>query len=188
MLLPLDTLEASLGKLSQPPVNYTMKLAASSNNLLLRYNNKPVIPPVAGRYLGSPVHPIRPKIAHLYENRDRNTLWWRVSVSQLTHLKRVVRSWCARRARIAFQQALKQQGFDRLGVPIPSLPCAQDERLTGSLDIIIRPPCVKQSFETVQQDTHRLLGSILSQRAMHLERTAENLNGSSESRRSSEPS
>lgn len=149
-----------------------MKLAASSSNLLLRYNNKPIISPIASRYLLSPVHPIHPKIAHLYEHRDRDTLWWRVSVSQLTHLKRVVRSWCARRARIAFEQALKQQGFDRLGIPIAGHECAQKERLTGSLDIIIRPPCIKQSFETVQQDTHRLLEKILSQRAMHFDRAA----------------
>lgn len=93
-------------------------------------------------------------------------------MSQLTHLKRVVRSWCARRARIAFEQALKQQGFDRLGIPIAGPECAQKERLTGTLDIMIRPPCIKESFETVQQDTHRLLERILSQRSMHLERPA----------------
>lgn len=144
-----------------------MKLAASSSNLLFRYNSKPIISPIASRYLQSPVHPIQPKIAHLYKHRDRNTLWWRVSVSQLTHLKRVVRSWCARRSRIAFEQALKKQGFDRLGIPIAGPECAQKERLTGSLDIIIRPSCIGQSFEVVQQDTHHLLEKILSQRAMH---------------------
>lgn len=162
-----------------------MKLAASSSNLLLRYNHKPVISPVAARYLGSPVHPIKPKIAHLYEHRDRETLWWRVSLSQITDLKRVVRSWCARRARIAFEQALKQQGFDRLGIPIAGHECARKGRLTGSLDIIIRPPCIKQSFETVQQDTHRLLGKIISERAMHLERAAKQSDESPGPRKSS---
>lgn len=161
-----------------------MKLAASSKNLLLRYNNKPVISHIAARYLQSPVHPIHPKIAYLYEHRDRDTLWWRVSVSQLTHLKRVVRSWCARRARIAFEQALKQQGFDRLGIPIAGHECAQKERLTGTLDIMIRPPCIKESFETVQQDTHRLLERILSQRSMHLERPAKKPDDSSGSPKS----
>jgi chitin biosynthesis protein CHS5 len=106
-------------------------------------------------------------------------------VSQLTHLKRVVRSWCARRSRITFEQALEQQGFDRLGIPIAGLERAQKERLTGSLDIIIRPPCIKQSFETVQQDTHRLLEKILSQRAIHLERAAKKSEESSGSPKSS---
>lgn len=156
-----------------------MKLAASTPNLLFRYNNKPVLSNIGARYLLSPVHPLYPKIAHLYKHRDRNTLWWRVSHTQLSSLKRVVRSWCTRRARIAFEQALKQQGFDRLGIPIAGSECAQKERLTGTLDIVIRPPCVRESFETVQQDTHHLLESILSQRTVHLQRAAENRDESS---------
>lgn len=161
-----------------------MKLVSSSKNLLLRYYSKAPIPPVAARYMGSPVHPLAPKIVHLYENRDRNTLLWRVSVSRLTHLKRVVRSWCARRARIALEQALKQQGFDRQGLPIHCSSCSQQERLTGALDVTLQPPCVTASFETIQQDTHRLLQNILSERETHperLEKTYASSSSSSES-------
>lgn len=158
-----------------------MKLVSSSKNLLLRYYSRAPIPPVAARYIGSPVHPLAPKIVHLYENRDRNTLWWRVSVSPLTHLKRVVRSWCARRARIALEQALRQQGFDRQGLPIHSSSCAQQERLTGALEVILRPPCVKASFETIQQDTHRLLQNILSERETHPEHLEKMYSSSSSS-------
>lgn len=150
-----------------------MKAAASSTNLLLRYQASPIIPPVARRYLGSPVHPLRPKIAHMYEHRDPNTLWWRVSVSQLTQFKRVVRSWCARRARTAFEQALKQQGLDRLGRPLSSNPSKQ--ALTGSLDVIVRPASIPQSFETVQRDAHNLLESMLKQLALQQNPAAEKL-------------
>lgn len=162
-----------------------MKLAASSTTLLLRYSQKALIPRVAGRYLRSPVHPLRPKIAHMYENRDPNTLWLAVTVSQIGDFKRVVRSWCARRTRLAFQNALKQQGFDRLGAPLDQN--AQEQRLTGSLEIIVRPLCVKKDFATVQQDAHQLLESLLSQRKMHLERAARGSNEPSESSKFSKP-
>lgn len=162
-----------------------MKLAASANTVLFRYNQKAVIPRVAERYLRAPLHPIRPKIAHMYEHRDPNTLWWNVTVLQLAQFKKVVRSWSARRARIAFELALKQQGFDKLGIPLGPSKDMQEERFTGTLDIIVRPSCVKESFETIQQDTHRLLESILSQRKMHMERAA---NGSKEPSKSSQSS
>lgn len=145
-----------------------MKLTASSSTLSLLYSSKHVIPPVAARYMGSPTHPIAPKITHSWMTRDRNSLWWRVSVSHITQLKRVIRSWCARRARLAFEQALKDKGFDHLGTPLPSsalLP--PQDALTGSLDLIVRPSLAKQSFKTVQQDAHSVLESILKQRAVH---------------------
>ncbi|KAJ6113293.1 hypothetical protein N7523_006610 [Penicillium sp. IBT 18751x] len=145
-----------------------MKLTASTKNLSLLYSSKHIIPPVAARYMGSPVHPIAPKVAHSWEGRDRDTLWWRVSVSHITQLKRVVRSVCARRARVAFELALKEKGFDRLGRPLLStyswLP---QDPLTGSVDLIIRPSFVKQSFETVQHDARLVLEGLLKQRALH---------------------
>lgn len=145
-----------------------MKLTASTSTLSLLYSSKHVIPPVAARYIGSPTHPIAPKIAHCWAARDRNILWWRVSVSHITDSKRVIRSWCARRARIAFEQALRDNGFDRLGTPLPySSSSPQQGPLKGSLDVIVRPAFVKQTFETVQQDAHSVLESILKQRAIH---------------------
>ncbi|KAJ5092558.1 hypothetical protein NUU61_007428 [Penicillium alfredii] len=144
-----------------------MSLVASSKNLLLRYWNRPIMPPVASRYLGSPLHPIRPKISHIYASRDRDTLWWRVSIAPLQSLKRVVRSWCGRRVRLAFRQALHQQGFDELGRAIPS-EFSPKEDLTGSLEITIRTPCVQASFETVQKDANHLLENILAQQATRL--------------------
>ncbi|KAJ5699056.1 hypothetical protein N7462_001061 [Penicillium macrosclerotiorum] len=145
-----------------------MKLIASSPNLIFRYNHKQVIPPVASRYLGSPVHPIHPKIAYMYEHRDKNTLWWRVSVAQLIQYKRVVRSWCARRVRIAVKQALQRHGYDQLGSPLSTSPLAGQATLTGSLEVIIRQKVVTQNFETVQNDANDLLTDILAQRAKKL--------------------
>ncbi|KAJ5437840.1 uncharacterized protein N7458_008838 [Penicillium daleae] len=141
-----------------------MKFLASSGNLLVRYTSEPMIPPVAQRYMNSPVHPIRPKIAYMYEHRDPNTLWWRVSVSQLNQFKRTVRSWCARRARLAFQEALRRQGFDKLGRPLTPPVSMDKQALLGSLDVTIRPSSVYHSFEAVQKDADFLLKGILKQR------------------------
>ncbi|KAJ6095306.1 hypothetical protein N7486_006052 [Penicillium sp. IBT 16267x] len=148
-------------------------LNTSSAGMTLRYCPQNIIPPIAQRYLGSPTHPIRPKIAHMWETRDPNTLWWRVSVAPIGHLKRVVRSWCARRTRIAFQQALRNQGYDELGVPLQDFPTPQKHNLTGSLELVLRPACVNLDFKVVQSDADNLLRKMLKQRSMHFERTAQ---------------
>ena len=145
-------------------------LSASSAGLQIRFNPQHTLPPVARRYLNSPVHPIRPKIAHMWNNRDRNTLWWRVSTSQLQSFKRVVRSWCARRTRIAFKEALKHHSFDSLGAPLSTTDFKQQDALIGTLELIIRPSLVNQSHESLQRDTNHLLAKILKKRAINFER------------------
>ncbi|KAJ5887477.1 hypothetical protein N7495_007518 [Penicillium taxi] len=142
-------------------------MTAGSAALVVRYSPTHIIPPVAQRYLTSPVHPIGPKIAYMYANRDRKTLWWRVSVSPLHQFKRVVRSWCARRVRIAFESALNKRGIDKLGHPLPSDAPRRKQSLIGSLEVIARPPCVQQSFTDLQKDADRLLGDILRLRALN---------------------
>ncbi|KGO68135.1 hypothetical protein PITC_053880 [Penicillium italicum] len=137
------------------------KFRASTNSLMLRYWPKCNTPPVAARYLNSPTHPIRPKIVDLCGHRERNTLWWRVSVANLQQSKRVVRSWCARRVRIAIEQALKQQGLDKLGNPLVSESSLQRKKLSGTMDIYVQPPCVAQDFESVQKDAHHLISMLL---------------------------
>ncbi|CAI7605695.1 unnamed protein product [Penicillium crustosum] len=137
------------------------KFGTSTNSLVLRYWPKCHTPPVAARYVNSPTHPIRPKIVDLCAHRERNTLWWRVSVSSLQQSKRVVRSWCARRVRIAIEQALKQQGLDKLGKPLVSESSLQKRNLSGTMDIYIQPPCVAQDFETVQKDANHLISLLL---------------------------
>jgi hypothetical protein len=137
------------------------KFVTSTNSMVLRYWSKCNTPPVAARYLNSPTHPIRPKIVDLCAHRERKTLWWRVSVSQIQQSKRVVRSWCGRRVRIAFEQALKQQGLDKLGKPLVS-ESPTGKKLTGTIEIYIQPPCVTQDFEGIQKDAQHLLSLLLN--------------------------
>ncbi|KAF9884772.1 hypothetical protein FE257_001262 [Aspergillus nanangensis] len=146
-----------------------MKTLASTKQFTLRYVPKHVIPPVAARYLGSPVHPIRPKIFHMYATRDRNTLWWRVSVKPIQGFRRVVRSWCARRARLAFRQALKDRGFDAEGRRMRSessgeggsTPERNDDYIHGSLEIVVQPQSVQEDMTVVQTDMHHLVDVLI---------------------------
>lgn len=82
----------------------------------------------------------------------------------------MVRSWCARRARIAFQEALKQQGFDKLGTPLSVADSDQQNHLKGTFELIIRPPFVNQAYEAVLRDANHLLENILKKRAINRER------------------
>lgn len=113
-------------------------------------------------------NPIRPKIAHLWDTRDKNTLWWYASVKPLLQYKRVVRSWSARRVRIAFVQALKARGFDREGRAMDRLDEAADEHaliqpasLTGTAEIAILPSSIKADSATLQRDVDIMLDYIL---------------------------
>ena len=145
-----------------------MKTLASTKSLVLRYTPKDAIPTVGLRYLNIPLHPLRPKIAHMYEHRDRNTLWWRVSVHPLMQFRRVVRSWSARRARFAFKQALKERGFDGEGRKIldngqgtDTTTVGTSESLTGSCEIIVREQCIKEEYPQIQEEMSSLVDTLL---------------------------
>lgn len=138
------------------------KFVGSTGSLVVRYWPKCNTPPVAARYLNASSHPIRPKIIHLCGHRDKDTLWWRVSVTQLQQSKRVVRSWAARRVRIAFEQALRQQGLDKLGKSLNSDSSLQKNNLKGTMEVYIQKECIAQDFEAVQKDATNLLSSLLA--------------------------
>lgn len=138
-----------------------MKYVGSTSSFLVRYWAKHNIPPIASRYMGTPFHPIRPKILHMCAHRSKDILWWRVSLSQLNASKRVVRSWCARRVRVAFEEALRQQGLDKLGRPL-SDSCSRKSNLTGSMEIYIQPPCVSQSFEDIQKGANHIISELMA--------------------------
>ncbi|GAM39754.1 hypothetical protein TCE0_034f11557 [Talaromyces pinophilus] len=63
-------------------------------------------------------HVLKPKIHEFYDNRDPNTLWWKVA-TQPMKVKRVVRSHWSRRLRRIFREALYLKGYDETGRPLP---------------------------------------------------------------------
>lgn len=142
-------------------------LTAQGKFCILRYSAKPLIPPVAKRYLDTPTHPLRPKIQHMYDNRDPGTLWWRVSLHQLGQHKRVVRSWGARRARVAFRETLKQHGFDEAGKRLEPgttrYGCMDSPSggLKGSLEVVVRLESLDEPFAEVQSDMHSIFDQLV---------------------------
>jgi hypothetical protein len=136
------------------------KYVGTASGFLVRYWARHNVPPIASRYIGTPFHPIRPKILHMCAHRSKDTLWWRVSVGQINANKRVVRSWCARRVRTAFEQAFKQQGLDTLGQPLSSS-SLRKSNLTGSMEVYIQSPCISLSFEEIQKDANQIMAELM---------------------------
>lgn len=158
-----------------------MKPLVSTELFLLKYSPKISTPPVAKRYLAVPNHALRPKIAHMYAHRDRNTLWWRVAKGPLQSYNGVVRSWCARRTRLAFKQALAARGFDEEGRKIlnragnggmtttttttttTAAETGLDRGLVGSVEIAIQPACIRSRFSTIQEEMGSILDTLLQE-------------------------
>ncbi|KAJ5733066.1 hypothetical protein N7533_013513 [Penicillium manginii] len=151
------------------------KVTATSDNFMVRFNPVHTIPMVASRYLTAPGHPLRPKIAHMWNNRSKNELWWRVNINvELGSYKRVVRSWAARRTRSAFQQALAHHGLDPLGHPLPSIPDSErPDPLLGSMEVFVRKGFLDQKFGVIQDDANYLLQVILNKRKLREQKLKE---------------
>jgi hypothetical protein len=99
---------------------------------------------------------LRPKILHLYENRDPNTLWWRV-VPQHLSCKKVVRGACANRLRKAFREALHSKGYDANGRPLsqemlPEGVKLRPRPLAGTLDIKLHESAITQYDPQILRD------------------------------------
>lgn len=148
-----------LGLPSLKAIRYTSQFA-------LRYHPECLMTSIAARYVAAKMNPLRPKILHLYANRDPNTLWWRVVANHLP-LRRVVRSWSTRRARSAFREALRLRGFEADGRP---LIVRENEGkgnvrrrygLKGTADIHLTMRAVKAEDSAVQQEMLSLVDSLI---------------------------
>ncbi|KAL1983383.1 hypothetical protein VTN96DRAFT_10442 [Rasamsonia emersonii] len=138
-----------------------LKTIKNTSQFVLRYFPRCIMTPIAARYVAIDTHPLRPKILHMYANRDPNTLWWRVSVNHLP-LKRVVRLWCARRARKAFRQALEERGFDHEGRPIKKEGSSSPTvGLKGTVEIIVNQRSIKEGLPAVQEEMASLVDSLV---------------------------
>jgi hypothetical protein len=136
------------------------KFVGTASGFLVRYWARHTVPPIASRYIGTPFHPIRPKILHMCAHRSKDTLWWRVSVGQLNSKKRVVRSWCARRVRAAFEEAFRQQGLNTLGQRLSDSSLGKSN-LTGSMEVYISSQCISLSFEEIQKEANQLISELM---------------------------
>ncbi|RAK96906.1 uncharacterized protein BO80DRAFT_312979, partial [Aspergillus ibericus CBS 121593] len=121
---------------------------------------------VALRYLTADVHPLQPKIAHMYATRDKDMLWWMINPSYLmsTKMKRVVRSWCSRRARMAFQLALKEHGYDTHGrrTGEKSLDAGKEQKdLKGRVELVLHADIIRAQFEDLQKEMNAGVDALI---------------------------
>ncbi|KAL2007589.1 hypothetical protein VTN00DRAFT_9027 [Thermoascus crustaceus] len=141
----------------------SLKIVTATKLFVVRYNPHQVPSPVAVMYMNSPSNPIAPKIRHMYANRDRNTLWWKATVNQLNY-KKVVRSWCRRRVRAAFQQALRERGFDEEGRKIAQEADGTpkvEPGLKGTAEIIVLEPTIKAENADLQKEMNLVVDLLL---------------------------
>ncbi|KAL4904677.1 hypothetical protein BDW74DRAFT_154367 [Aspergillus multicolor] len=136
------------------------KLATSvTKSFIARFSPESRIQPFALRYLAAKTNPITPKIEHMCNVRDRNTLWWRVTIVDMVSYKSVVRSWAARRARAAFKEELKARGFDSEGRRLASETSGSaatslgfSGNMTGTLNMDIQPAILTTTFPALLKE------------------------------------
>ncbi|KAL4781570.1 hypothetical protein BJX76DRAFT_335128 [Aspergillus varians] len=128
---------------------------------------KHTISPIAHRYLTAKQHPIQPKVQYMCDNRDPNTLWWRVSTSRIYNYKRVVRSRAARKARAAFTEELKTRGFDAEGRRLGSDTSGSafidgfSGNMTGTLSITLAPACIEGNYAAFQKEMKTTMDALI---------------------------
>ncbi|PGH02746.1 hypothetical protein GX51_04480 [Blastomyces parvus] len=129
------------------------------------------------------LYALRPRITYMWATREKGQLWWSVlPASDVAAERSVVRSWCARRMRNAFRDALRERGYDKTGRRIPdieqreqqkpqqsrqaALPLSRLEALEGTLEIHFRL-AVKTAKYT---DIVREAGDVVERIESHLQR------------------
>ncbi|KAL2368016.1 hypothetical protein BDBG_06891 [Blastomyces gilchristii SLH14081] len=132
------------------------------------------------------LYALRPKIDYMWATRDKRQLWWSASAqSDIASEKSVIRSWCARRVRTAFRDALRERGYDKTGRRIPDIeqreqqkpqprqqagqPPSRLEALEGTLEIHFRL-AVKAAKYT---DIVREAGVVIERIETYLKRVGE---------------
>lgn len=113
-------------------------------------------------------HVLKPKIHEFYDNRDPNTLWWKVAAQHMkaSKVKKVVRSHLSRRLRRTFREALYLRGYDENGKPLSAekLPKGVSHRkapLRGTLEIEPMESLITQDDATVKRLVRTQLDRVI---------------------------
>lgn len=134
-----------------------------------RFNPLNTMPSIASRYAKMALHPLRPKIMHMYTTREKGILWWSVLHGELTPEKRIVRSVLARKMRRSFEEALKRKGFDKDGRSLEFDGKKVDDKekapagakgLVGTLEIVLQKPILEVDQHEVERQSGLLIDII----------------------------
>lgn len=110
--------------------------------------------------LDNPSHVLHLATRRRLALRDMETLWWNVTSNTLSE-KKVVRSWCSRRLRVAFAEALEVKGFDREGRAWARQNGSTVACLRGSLELLGTEDIVTAKFTEVQEQAGSIVDAIV---------------------------
>ncbi|KAF2839739.1 hypothetical protein M501DRAFT_1015832 [Patellaria atrata CBS 101060] len=133
--------------------------APASGSYNARYSPRPAMGMAARDIIREPFNPLIIRTRRSYESRDTETLWWQIRVGLDISKKRVVRSWCKRRLREAFIEALKGRGLDANGRRLETA----KPGLKGSLVFVGRPNLLTVKFEQLKMDCKTLMDTLQRQ-------------------------
>lgn len=154
--LPLSSQSLSRGPL--PPARVGPFKAPGVTSFRVMYSPVPQ-PAFAARFiLDDTAHVLREATQQRLAERDKNTLWWNITSNQLSE-KRVIRSWCCRRARGAIVEALRAKGYDREGRVLPNTGARPP--LTGSLQLRGTEELITVKFSDLQKQAALLVDALV---------------------------
>ena len=118
------------------------------------------------RHAQSRLHPLHPKIVHKYQIRN-DPLWW-TFIASLKNLgnKASLRNWVVRKARVSFEQALLESGYDKTGRWINGNKEGKD--LKGMTDLVLAPEAVTMSVEELKEQSLLVIKMLKTQESKRL--------------------
>lgn len=143
-----------------------MAQSAPKRLFTFKFTPKSIIPSFASRYLALRQSPIYPKIKFQCDNRDPNTLWWRVNSIQILGEKRVVRSRATRKVRDAFLYELNARGFDAKGRRLDSSIASTEGirgNMRGTVTITILPSSLQGRFPEFRKEMKSKMDELIWQ-------------------------
>lgn len=122
-----------------------------------RYRNAKVYTQTAYS-LQTPMNPLWPRAEKRWETRT-DPLWWSAIAHKNIENHKTVRSWAARRLRIAFVESLKKRGWAADGTPMNTF--RQQKSLYGTLQMSPEDGSIKVGFEQILKETDFIVAEII---------------------------
>lgn len=118
-------------------------------------------------------HPLHIQAVRNHREKEREGLWWVISVTTISAKKSTVRNWLKRRLREAFREELKSRGYKRNGFAITKGNDAAKEAnqekaiaqgppvLTGSLRLNVNPTLLTAKFVDVKREAGSVVDVLI---------------------------
>lgn len=123
-----------------------------------RYSDVHAYTYTASAYLDKPNHPLYDFVKRRWGARQE-PFWLSVITKKHGHRSRCVRSWLARRLRLAVIASLEKNGYSKDGVLLDGI--EKKKELFGTAQFVAESPMIKMSQERVQAQTDQAVEQML---------------------------